>query len=324
LCLLALLAEERRTRWKLLWTLAGLLAFAGALFTKEIAIITPALVVCVFWYRKVPLRRYVVLVPLGAIAGIYLLLRHRTVSLHLSFSPGLLTLFYAKEFPVVLLHYVSLILWPWNLHAHPLLPHLSHFWWVYVSSWTGLLIYLAARRNRVGLFCLAWFILNLLPTTLAMISGNFMLDHWAYQANLAVLLPLAIFFTWTAEHRSELLRFAGRAGFFGLIIFWAFLVQLNVRLQNTDEKLFKWALRFTTSNPIKSNLGIVLLKNGRAAEALPYLEEVHAVYPEDLNNTHALFVAYERLGDRARAERLRSALRRLAAGNRPQQNGPQQ
>ena len=39
------------------------------------------------------------------------------------------------------------------------------------------------------------------------------------------------------------------------------------RLRGTDEKMYRWALHFTTSNPIRYNLGVELLQTGRPAEA---------------------------------------------------------
>src|SRR5207237_829972 len=134
---------------------------------------------------------------------------------------------------------------------------------------------------RVGLLCVAWLVLSLLPMTVAMITGGFILDHWAYSVAPAVLLPLALFFdhAWTHPH-----RFFYRVVallFFPLLIIWALLTHLNVQLRGTDEKLFRWALNFTTSHPIKHNLGVILVQQGRPQEAIEYFEEVRYAYPDD-------------------------------------------
>jgi tetratricopeptide (TPR) repeat protein len=157
----------------------------------------------------------------------------------------------------------------------------------------GLTFWFIKDNRRFGLFCLAWFVLNLLPMTLSMISGGFMLDHWGYTMAPAVLLPMGYFFErqWALHRKSK--THAALAGlFFPVLILWALLTHLNVELRNTDEKLFRWSLHFTSSAPLQHNLGVVLLQQGRAREALPYFENVRARYPEDLNNTYLLARAY--------------------------------
>ena len=295
LCLLAALQEE-----SLAMFLTTLLCFAAALWTKEIEIVTPALVVLVYLYKDMPIRRYIVIIPMGLLSIIYLGMRHRIVHIQGTFPFSVVSLFATKVFARILWHYVRLVLWPWNLHSHRLIPRLSHAWPLFDLSWIGLVAFFLWKRNKTGLFCIECLVLTILPTTVAMIPGGFMLDHWSYQANLAVLLPLAIFFThqWDLHHE----RIHGFLALllFPLLIFWALLVHLNVELRGTDEKLFRWALHFTTSAPITSNLGIILLQSNRPFEALLYLEEVHRRYPEDINNGKALAYAYAALGQRKR------------------------
>jgi hypothetical protein len=58
--------------------------------------------------------------------------------------------------------------------------------------------------KRWAVFCMAWFVFALLPKTLVMIYGNFMLDHWGYTASIAVFIPLAYAITrgWHAGRKS--------------------------------------------------------------------------------------------------------------------------
>src|SRR5262249_1840446 len=86
--------------------------------------------------------------------------------------------------------------------------------------------------------------------------------------------------------------------YFPLLIGWALLVHLNVALRGTDEKMYRWALHFTTSRPIQYNLAALLLETGRPQEALAYLENIHADYPDDPKATHALALAYWQCGHR--------------------------
>jgi hypothetical protein len=306
LCLLTALQEATP-----LMIASSLISYAAALWTKEIAMATPALLICVFLYKDMPLRRYALLLPMAVISVIYLVMRHHVVHVQGQLSGSLILLFAVKVFPRILLHYVCLILWPWNLHSHRLIPHLSHAWPLIDLGWMALIAFFVWKKNKTGLFCIAWLVLTILPTTLAMIPGNFMLDHWSYQANLAVLLPLAMFFTFQLNHYRE--RWHGWLAmvFFPLLIFWAIWVHVNVELRGTDEKLFRWALRFTTSAPLTSNLGIVLLQSNRPYQAIPYLEDVHQRYPEEINNSLALAYAYARIGQRQRGYAILKELSRL-------------
>jgi outer membrane protein assembly factor BamD (BamD/ComL family) len=88
---------------------------------------------------------------------------------------------------------------------------------------------------------------------------------------------------------------------------WALGVHLNVALRGTDEKMYRWALRFTTSNPVKYNLGVLLLDTRRPLEAVDYFEEVQAAYPDDPRNVRALSIAYWESGQRKLAVRILEA-----------------
>jgi hypothetical protein len=54
-------------------------------------------------------------------------------------------------------------------------------------------------------------------------------------------------------------------------------VHLKVALRGSDEKMYRWALHFTSSNPIKFNLGLLLVDTGRPEEAARYLEDYRAI-----------------------------------------------
>jgi hypothetical protein len=271
---------------------AGLFAFALALFTKESAVATPGLALLVFMYRRFPPRRYWMIVPMALMTLGYLAMRQQVVQIHGRFPPSVLFLFFVKAFPRILWHYVGMILWPWNLHSHRLISHLSHLWPLYLAAWIATVGWLLRKKNRIGVFCVGWLVITLLPMSVAMMIGGFMIDHWSYPAAPAVLIPLGLLFTAAWEHRSEKYYYGLGMLFFPLLIFWALLTHLNVALRGSDEKIYRWALHFTTSRPIEYNLGVVLLESGRAPEAIPYLENVRAVYPDDATNLYALAKAY--------------------------------
>jgi hypothetical protein len=73
------------------------------------------------------------------------------------------------------------------------------------------------------------------------------------------------------------------------------LVRWNVATRNTDEKLYRSALRYPTTVTMESNLAIVLLRQHRLAEALPYLESVCAADPTKSNACGARDLVQQRL-----------------------------
>jgi len=132
MCILCLIREEP------IFILLGYLSFILALLTKETSMITPALVAGVMYARKEPLHKWWVLFPMLPISGGYLFLRDHAV--HSVIGPmdvPLFFLFMTKVFARIVWHYLCLILWPWNLHSHRLMPALSHLWWMYLAGLLG-------------------------------------------------------------------------------------------------------------------------------------------------------------------------------------------
>ncbi len=294
--LLAMLKDDDYT-W--LW---GCLAYGLGLLFKESCIVIPILAILAFYLKAVPSRRYARLLPLLLLTVPYLFLRKAAVGPAWPAVPfSLVSFFFIKAFASVLIRYIGLILIPWNLHSHRLMPHLSHAWPSLLGAWVAAAIYGLWNHKRTWVFCLGWFVICFLPKTPGMFAGNFMLDHWAYPALLGVLLPLALFFNaqWTRHH--EPLHGALATGYFLLLIIWALLAQLNIALRGTDEKMYRWALHFTTSHPVEYNLGILLLQTGRPGEAIGFLEDYYQAYPDDSKNTNALAQAYWKVGDSHRA-----------------------
>jgi tetratricopeptide (TPR) repeat protein len=246
---------------------------------------------------------------MAAAALPYLWLRRQAVGgLHMALPPALIPVFLAKVFPRVLTRYAELILLPWNLHSHRMLPHMSSLWPLALLAWTAAAAWALSRKDRRWLLCLGLFVLPFLPKLPGMLYGNFMLDHWAYPSAIGLFLLLAIGFNRAWHERARLWAPWAVSGCLALLVCWALLVRLNIELRSTDEKMYRWALHFTTSHPVVSNLGILLLETGRAEEALPYLLGVYQVDPDNLLNTNALARAYALTGRFPIARRLAQRL----------------
>lgn len=289
-----LLLLLRRTRTA---CAGAMLTFLTGLFFKEYTLGVPLLYGLVLWTRREHTPFRWIWPGLAGCVLAYLLARHAAVGEALGSTPPKLTIqFLLWAFPRTVFHYVELMWVPWNLHSHRLIPRLSVWWPLWLAASTGLLAWIATRRDRRPALFAGWLIMNLLPAVPQMAKGGFMLDHWGYPALPALLWPLAmgVAWCWTQPRRWIAIGLGGL--FFPLLIGWALIVHLNVQLRGTDERMYRWALRFTTSNPIRFNLGVLLLETGRAEESIELLEAVRHHYPEDVSTLYALAAAYDQLG----------------------------
>jgi len=277
----------------------GVGSFVIALFFKESAVMIPALIALCLWMKKSPRSAYVRILPCLILTLPYFWLRNNAVGQVLfAHDPLLIARFFIIAFPHILWTYARLIVVPWNLHSHHMVPRLSHIWGLYLLSVPALAALIFYTRSRWGLFALLWFVLCLVPKTPVMIFGNFMLEHWAYPALVGVAFLAGHLLAQAWKTPNKLASRIAIPAYLALLVFWALMVRLNVELRGTDEKMYRWALHFTTSNPIRYNLGVELLRTHRPAEAATYFEEVRASYPDDLANLHAMAIAYWESGYR--------------------------
>jgi hypothetical protein len=120
---------------------------------------------------------------------------------------------------------------------------------------------------------------------------SFMCEHWVYPALLGALLPAAILIAKGLTTPSRAARFFSHALFYVLLAVWGSIAQLNVFWRGTDEKLYRSAVRYTPSIIMKENLASVLLNQGRAGEAIPWLESILRQDPDNLPAARALAAA---------------------------------
>ncbi len=287
LSLLYLIKEGRKA------AVMGCVFYTVALFFKEYSLVTPMLYGLLLLYRKEKPHQRWTFAALLLLSFFYLAARHGAVHETIGELPsGHLARFMKHAFAKVLVHYVELILVPWNLHSHRLLFPMSPYWTAYLAAWIVLIMALWIRRSRLGLFAVGWLLINISPTIPQIIKGRFVLDHWGYPLLPAVLIPLSVFFDrqWVRGAQSKLASLCA-ATFFPLLIAWALLVHVNVALRGTDEKMYTWALHFTTSSPIRYNLAVLYLNTGRPRLAQRYFSEVLCVYPENAQAARGLGLA---------------------------------
>jgi protein O-mannosyl-transferase len=198
--------EPKRRR--ILYLLAGL-AFLGAAGSKEIALITPALILIfeLYFYQNFSfafIRRR----PLAVATALLLMILGLLFALRPEMRAKIFQGYHDFPFtlserlltePRVLIQYLSLILWPVGSRLsfdHD--PLVSTSWFHPWSTAPAILLWLALLAGAVGaarrrpLLSLAvwWYLLNLAMES-SFIPLDLMFEHRLYLASLALIVPLA-------------------------------------------------------------------------------------------------------------------------------------
>ncbi|MBI3419631.1 MAG: tetratricopeptide repeat protein [Proteobacteria bacterium] len=196
---------------------AGL--FILALLAKETAIVFPALLLLVLYFknRKEILRHGVKTLPLWLIAALYLVARATVLNFNHDFHFYKISNVYTENvlvrvfsFLATLPHYLLLLATPINLHMERNFPIYANFFFAPVlfgaamvlgSGWLVVKSFLNKRdpaRNAV-VFGLLWFFAAYFPCSGIIIPVNaIFLEHWMYLPSIGLFLgfaeALALFF----------------------------------------------------------------------------------------------------------------------------------
>jgi hypothetical protein len=288
-CLATLLLWRRRSAASLV---GGALRYGLALLSKESSVVLPFLLVAMqCGTREVPRFRVKVLTA-TTMALLYCAV-HNTLAPPDPMPAHLQTLahFALRVLPVVIVRYAALMVFPYPLYLYRLIP-VASLPLVCLSVTLLVAATLAAwRAGSWGRLAWAWFFISLIPVLPLLITGHYMLDHWAYPALMGFLIPLCVGMDRLGQSRSG--RLWARGIFLSLLVFWSALAQLHTRIRRTDESNYRWALRYTVASPVLFNLGVICLRTGRAEEAIGYIEPVYRLYPDDPLIRSTMELAYK-------------------------------
>jgi hypothetical protein len=279
--LLTLLAyalyAERRTplRYALV-----LLAYAGSLMGKSMLVSLPVLLLLldVWQARGVRLLEKLPMFALALGAGVMTVYAQRQAGAvqsltQLTFPDRLAVL------PLAYLKFLALTFWPIDLCAYYPRPEASAvaavLGWVAALVLVGLLFALRKRAPSL-LFGAAWFVISLAPVSgLAQVGGALAADRYLYWPHLGLFagLVLAIPAAWMTR---PALRIAAAA----VVATLALLTTLQLPMWRDSETLFRSTLELEPNNPfMQTSLGLLLLKQGRAADAVAPLSLAAPRYP---------------------------------------------
>ncbi len=253
---------------------AGALAMAGALFSKEPAVVAPVLLAGVDlarFGRPGPVRRYAGLVAVTmAWAGLHLYAAANT-----GLPPGRLGHLWPKLLDVLGL-YGRLLVWPYPLTTGRHLLYLSPPWWATVAgiaAMLGLSAWLISRGGKPATAGLAFALLAFLPSLYAM-AGSYQLgERYLYLPLAGVALA--------AGAASQGIRPARAA--WGLPLLLASLWAIQDRLPDWQDglSLTESEVRVAPNPYTWGGYGLELAARGRWEEALPWLRQALDATPPD-------------------------------------------
>ena len=176
------------------------------LFSKESGIVLAALAPVVFFYshkQRLQWRAYLRFWPLWVTALLYLIARKTVLDFNNSFDFYKTTNVYTESilvrlytFFATLPSYISLLLWPAELHMDRSFPIFTDFWLMPVIVGAGifamalaLLIYSRGQRALAASFAILWFFAAHAPHTGVLLPVNSLfLEHWLYLPSIGFFL----------------------------------------------------------------------------------------------------------------------------------------
>ncbi len=190
-------------------------------------------------------------------------------------------------------HYLRLALWPHPLvadHGMALTPSFSAVWWqgLVLLALLVATVWALAKRPRLG-FLGAWFFAILTPTSLVPVATQTVAEHRMYLP-LAAVIALAV----VGVH-----RLLGRRSLPVFLALAAGLAWLTLKRNGVYRSEFAFwrdvAAHSPTNARARSNLGNILLEQGHAAAAVPWLEAALRIQPDLPDTESSLCRALTRL-----------------------------
>jgi tetratricopeptide (TPR) repeat protein len=294
-------ARNETSRWR--WYVASLLLFTAALFSKTVVCSLPAALLIFRWWKsgRITRRDCVPLLPMFVIGAVlagttaWLERTHvRAVGPAWTFASSPLGELGARTLIAgrALWFYASKLVFPWNL------AFIYSRWEINVASWRQCLFPLAAvgviaslwlLRHRIGrgpLAAVLYFAVTLFPAlgyfNVYPMRYSFVADHFQHLASIGL----------TTLAAAGLARLAWRYPRVGISIATSVVLTLMALTFNqctvyaNSETLWRDTLRKTPDSwMVYTNLGRVLASQGRALEAVPYLEAALRLAP-GIEDTH--------------------------------------
>jgi len=285
-------------RQRVIFKLLSLLAFVLSILSKESGIISPIVLLLILWFKNSKPKEFIWLIPFVILTIPYLILRSYVIdNSYLKIKLVEIPQFLFLQLPEILFIYLRILLIPLGLHSHRQVPIYGQEVWIFSILLFSLGFFLLIKRSKIGIFCLLWFILLLLPKTPALIKWGFMFDHWVYSSSLGIFLPLAFLYQRCNRLNSIFYQKITQITLLAILITYIAIANFNIAIRGNDFLMYQRAMKFSSSTPVIYNMGWYYYNTGNFEKALEYFQKALRVHPENPDYQNAVALAIWHLGD---------------------------
>jgi len=263
----------------------SLLAAVFALFSRENALLLFLMIILVIGFKKGK-KNYALFLPFIFIDLLYLTLRLFIFGFSglASYSQGMALSLRLINCANIVINYISLLLFPFNLHFFRLTPFITNFFGVksiLIILLSSLMIFFAwrSKKNKIILCGYFWFLAGLIPAFFLMdgflkFSQAVMAESWIYPASVGFFLIVTFLLL--------KIKKIGLVMCSVLIIYFGILTVYNNYLWKDDITFDKNTLKYLPKDtPLRRILIDDYLDVGFYNEALKEINELSSYYGND-------------------------------------------
>lgn len=281
----------------------SILAYVFAIFSKELSLILPAIIILYhnIFKKKVKLNLFLSLL---AITFVYLVCRLAILGPfeRSFFSNGL----YARiiGFFAAISDYVRLLILPFNFHmeyGNKIFTLANHkvIFGAIISSFLLVAAFRYKTNKRSLSFAIFWFFLTLLPQSNIYPVNAYMAEHWLYLPSVGYFLIISECVAYVRN--SEKLKFLAIVFVSTTIIFYSFLtIKQNIYWKN-PVAFYERNLKFNPNSPrLLNNLALKYKNEGNYNKAIALYKraiEFNPSYVEAFNNLGVLYTTMRRFDE---------------------------
>ncbi len=299
---LLLYIKARKKKKVLAWAcyFFSCISYVGGFLSKEMVLALPALLVLydLCFERRIRIKR---LLPYVIICSLYVvsrltILRFTVFSGVKEMLPLATRLMVA---PYLVLRYLRLLFFPFDLHLGYMLIKPDTFWNpLYCGSalLTALFLWVTLvvnRRSALALFGFSWFFITLFLFLNILFQLNAPLaEHWLYVPAMGFIIGS---FAMVRE-RILVSKKVLTGGAIGLVIFFSLITIRTNAVWKDNETVFRNIIKYSPGNfAARTNLGVVLKRQGRYEDAIEQFRIVLSIRPADQKAKEELAETISRL-----------------------------
>jgi len=288
------------------WYWLAVVAFACAMLSKVSAVVFPVLLAWVMWWTRSPARpRVAPFAPLFAVAvallAVNVWFRAHDPNIHVAIDP----LESALRAPYLLWFYLGKAVLPIDLYFMYDIGRVDPAdwrWWIPLLAALATTAVLLSWRHRRGVLLFAWgyYVLAMLPA-LGLTEVPFVEDHYQHFALIGVTSLFAAAWQSQRHRAAPISRRALEIAAVAVVCALAVLSWRHAATFTDNVVLMRAAVEAAPTAVSHRNLGYVLMRAGRPAEALPHMEESLRLDPQAVDGHKKIAIVLAELGDKTRA-----------------------